>query len=455
MLSALQIEGNNPDVLRSSDFSSVDPADQLLNSDCIATVFSKDRPADMEWHHQRHYSHLQPVPPAAEPNIAKNDKIFIQIPSYRDAQLPKTIASAFERASNPDRLRFGICWQYDEWTSDDLEPWADDPRVGIDEVHYPQSKGCCWARDRANAMYAGEGYFLQIDAHMRFAPDWDDILIKMLESIDAPRPVLSTYPPALLFDEDGSDILQTNSGIQRLCMNHLADNLSSVQGSEIVPFEHEPGPSRFLAGGFNFSHGQFVEDVPSDPEVYFSGEEIALAARGFTHGYDIFYPHENVIWHLYEHEAPKHWTDTRDYGEYGDRARERTYALFTGDHRSLGVFGLGSLRTIGEYETMAGIDFRAARLGLPHVEPVQQTVRFSTKELFPMEGRCDFVMCCLLDADAVALVRVDQYDPEVVSGERTDLELTVCVAGEPTSCLISPFSQGEWGESRTVALEES
>ena len=42
------------------------------------------------------------------------DKIFVQIASYRDPQLVPTIEDMLAKASHPENLTFGLCWQYDE-----------------------------------------------------------------------------------------------------------------------------------------------------------------------------------------------------------------------------------------------------------------------------------------------------------------------------------------------------
>ena len=54
----------------------------------------------------------------------------------------------------------------------------------------------------------------------------------------------------------------------------------------------------------------FCEEVPHDPDYYFHGEEISIAVRAFTHGYDLFHPHKVVCWHEYTREGrDKHWED--------------------------------------------------------------------------------------------------------------------------------------------------
>ena len=68
--------------------------------------------------------------------------------------------------------------------------------------------------------------------------------------------------------------------------------------------------ARFLAAGFLFTIGSFVEEVPYDPELYFFGEEIAMTLRAYTHGYDLFHPHQVLVWHDYVRSyATRHWDD--------------------------------------------------------------------------------------------------------------------------------------------------
>ena len=66
-----------------------------------------------------------------------NKTIFVQIASYRDPELLHTIKDALDKASNPNRLVFGICWQHsieDKWDSLDL--YKDDSRFRIIDVNY-------------------------------------------------------------------------------------------------------------------------------------------------------------------------------------------------------------------------------------------------------------------------------------------------------------------------------
>jgi hypothetical protein len=136
-----------------------------------------------------------------------------------------------------------------------------------------------------------------------------------------------------------------------------------------------PVRARFVSAHLLFTLGSFVAEVPYDPDLYFIGEEISLAIRAFTHGYDLFHPGVHVAWHEYSRSLrPKHWDDhlpgsgtelpwhTRDAASL-DKVRR----FLAGP--DIGPFGCGSVRSFDDYQLYSGVDFRrrlasrAARAG--------------------------------------------------------------------------------------------
>ena len=67
----------------------------------------------------------------------------------------------------------------------------------------------------------------------------------------------------------------------------------------------EPIPARFYSAHFAFTDGEFVNEVPHDPQYYFHGEEVSIAVRAFTHGYDLLHPHKIFLWHYYTRRGLK------------------------------------------------------------------------------------------------------------------------------------------------------
>lgn len=284
------------------------------------------------------------------------ERIFVKIASYRDAELPKTINSALQSAKHSERVTFGICWQYDEETYLDLDPFVDLPNVRVHQTYYENSKGCCWARNQSDVLYDGEEYMLQIDAHTRFAQDWDERFITMLTSLDSAKPVLSTYPAPFEY-VDGVENRLLDRGVQRLVLKKMFKNLTTVFETKQVSDHSSLAPSQFVAAGQIFAHGRFCEEVEYDPHLYYAGEEISLSARAYTHGYDFYCPNEDLLWHLYNHSMPVHSSDHQE--NQNEAAITRLQTLFLGDHKSLGKYGFGSVRSLAEYEKFSDLDFNA------------------------------------------------------------------------------------------------
>ena len=292
------------------------------------------------------------------------DKIFIQIASYRDPQLVPTIKDCLKKAKCPERLSFGICWQRE--CTETFE-FINDPRFTTIVVPHEKSKGVCWARHAIQNAWQGEKYTLMLDSHHRFAQDWDETLIGMLASCDSKKPILSAYIPSFNPDvyDEGKEIIQ--DPWQMNADKFSEDGIlifipSTIDGWQSLS---KPIPSRFMSAHFIFASSDFIKEVPYDPNLYFIGEEISLAVRSWTNGWDIFHPHRCVVWHEYTRKGrPKHWDDhdkNKQNGppwyELDGPSRHRTVRMLRGEE-NLGVYGLGSVRTVQEYEHWAGVEFK-------------------------------------------------------------------------------------------------
>jgi hypothetical protein len=125
----------------------------------------------------------------------------------------------------------------------------------------------------------------------------------------------------------------------------------------------EPVPSRFYSAHFCFTLGQFCKEVPHDPNYYFHGEEISIAVRAYTWGYDLFHPHKIIAWHEYTRKGrTKHWDDHSTWIESNNLCHLRNRKLFEmdGEKRDIdfGPYGFGTERTLHDYERYAGISFK-------------------------------------------------------------------------------------------------
>ena len=230
-------------------------------------------------------------------------KIFIQIASYRDPQLIPTIKSALENAKKPNNLVFGIDRQFHpDDKFDDLSEYSGDERFRVLDIPYNESKGACWARNQIQQVYDKEAYTLQIDSHMRFAPNWDVEMIKMVKDLQNKgykKPLLTGYVSS--FDPDNDPNGRTQEPWRMAFDRFIPEGAVFFLPETIPDWRNltEPVTARFYSAHFCFTLGKFAKEVQHDPEFYFHGEEISIAARAYTHGYDLFHPHKVLIWHEY------------------------------------------------------------------------------------------------------------------------------------------------------------
>jgi Glycosyltransferase (GlcNAc) len=294
----------------------------------------------------------------------ENDLIFVSIAAYRDLQLVPTIADCLRKAQRPARLRFGICWQHS--LEETVLPYQNDDRFRILDVPWMDSQGACWARASVMELWRGEAWFLQVDSHCRFADGWDTRLVAMATQTGSAKPILSTY--ATPFEPGPQEVLQ-GAPLQMALQGFTAEGIPHMRPLAIRDWRsmHRPLRARFLSAGFLFAPGSFVREVPYDPDLYFLGEEAAMTLRAFTHGYDFFHPSETIVWHDYvRRDAVKHWDDHTEesktataWGERDLQSKVKIGKLLAGE--DVGRFGLGSVRTIQEFEEYAGLSFRLRR----------------------------------------------------------------------------------------------
>lgn len=338
---------------------------------------SSRRFALTQWWHSRgeisnSLSCLQPPRPAP----ATGPTIFVSIAAYRDPDLAATIASALEQAARPDRVSIGVVLQYDTLCASD-DGWLRrddaliDPlfnRVRWSRVDYRDAAGPCPARALAlSRLYREEDFVLQIDSHTRFRPNWDDELVTVWRQCDSDRAILTAYPmdfahvgdlrPTLLapdtFDDDG--ILRIVGRILRKSWD-------------------QPIPSPLWCAGFSFcAASALVQVVPYDPYLgyLFFGEEVDIAARLWTHGYDFFAPPRAILYHKWSRRGRPDFAKDADRLHPKLRAHRRARSIrrlkaklssstqvqsedAVGPYVSR--FGLGQARTLTEFEAAVGID---------------------------------------------------------------------------------------------------
>lgn len=295
--------------------------------------------------------------------MPRNDLIFVSVASYRDPDCLNTIRNLFAEACAPDRLRIGLCWQY---MADEDPPFPDLGKhqrlARVISVPATDSLGPCWARSRIQKLWLGEDYYFQIDSHMRFAPGWDATLIETLNACGSAKPVLSTYP--LSFTPP--DVLAPD-GIVEIKPRYFDKDGILHQHSALHPMPSEPRPPEptwFVSAGMLFTKGDMLLEVHYDPHLYFLGEEISLAVRLWTHGWDIFNPNRIATYHDYHQNTgrKRHWEDAQHWSKLNRRSIRRLQGLlglkYAKSTEQSALYSLGTRRTLADYEKASGLNFK-------------------------------------------------------------------------------------------------
>lgn len=297
--------------------------------------------------------------------------IFISIAAFVDPLLFYTVCQALHKAKHPERVRIGIV---EQGMHDNSWLYGSDPRIQYRYFHPVDSNGVSWARSVVQTLFRDEDFFMQVDSHTYFVQDWDVILETSHAGLAhiSPKAILSTYPPVFDINDTGHAELSFVNPDYALCMAPAPDAKLTAD-NPVVMFRgtwvqsRQPVIGFHLAGGFIFTYGHFVREVPYDANMYFHGEEQNLALRAFTHGWDVFHPNVLPVYHKYKsagadyvnHHWHASWEAKRSL-KWTDRqnlAHQRFRNLINGQVPPTDPCALGYLRTVQGFYDFTGIDY--------------------------------------------------------------------------------------------------
>jgi hypothetical protein len=293
------------------------------------------------------------------------DTIFVQIAAFRDPEYLPTLHSLASRAANLKNIRVGAVAQYD-WQADKEWFKMDYPvglRVDETRVNAVESGGVCWARNLCQGLHQDEKFTLQLDSHMRFVRDWDLKLLEMWKSLKNPKAIITHYAPN--YEPSGGRVLDQISGMGARIWKKGTLWYEHAPIYPINSLPTKPTVAAFASGHFLFGGSSLIKDVPYDPYLERHGEESSLAVRLWTHGYDLFHPNEPIMWHRASQARPMDHQVIPGYAERVELSAKRCQVLLNRAEyddpdvtTDLDKYGLGSVRTLQEYEQWSGVNFR-------------------------------------------------------------------------------------------------
>ncbi len=319
-----------------------------------------------------------------------NDTIFVSIASFRDSECAPMLKNMFAQAKYPELLYVGLVEQHGPKDPPCLEASAMEcqlndfcpsDHIRIRRISPHDAKGPTFGRYMAMLLYRGQKYFLMVDSHNYFIPFWDMVLVRMYNdaadlATTKGKLVLSHYPDQY---QNMSGFVYERSTTSFLCRAKYLPDFGYLRlDGVIVPNQPRPMRQPWAAAGFLFASASLIEEVPFDPylDFLFDGEEILYSVRMWTHGWDIFSPNNNVMFHSYVRQgSPKVWSEVADWNvrqaqsvkrvQYLLRSvRKGTQELLVADESMLSSrgrselrkYGLGSKRSLEDWNRFAGAD---------------------------------------------------------------------------------------------------
>ena len=301
--------------------------------------------------------------------------IHVQIASYSDPELKNTILSLRGMAADPDRVHIGVCCQGDE---PNVMAWLDTvPDLTYTYYTREDAPGTCRARYDCNRMLQDEQYVLHLDSHMRFAKGWDLMLLDQWNRCGDQRAILTGYCQGYneYFDAPWNDDVFTDGA---LCAA-IIETMGGYHGEAVTPFLRavhvrdtggEPVRGAMVSAHFLFGPAEIDRQVPNDPHMFFVGDELPMALRYYTHGYNVYHPGVCCVWHLYERakvleprglsfQWPNALKGRNLLKLWIEKQRIMKLYRMEDNDQDLTGFDLGHERTLANFESFAGVDFKA------------------------------------------------------------------------------------------------
>ena len=296
--------------------------------------------------------------------------IFVSISSYRDQELTPTILDIIEKSSGKHKINFGIHISYLYESEINI---LDMPNIKYTTSKAPKNVGVGAGRYKSHEFYNGEDFYLQCDSHSRFVKNWDEIAIDSIllyQNSGIKKPLLTMYPANYWYKDMTFSEIETGqmnaSYKTNISFHEKPEDFKSLRIPSQMAVDAKGSIfTKSVSAGCIFTVGPFMSP---NKDMAFWGEEIIIAARAYTHGYDLVVPAEQFIYHLYYNWSNPDinrrkifWQDfPKEFEIMNKKSREIIYKILTQGLVGDGL--LGTERTLDEYGIFAGLDFASGQI---------------------------------------------------------------------------------------------
>jgi hypothetical protein len=232
-----------------------------------------------------------------------NEKIFINIASFRDPSLIITIKSAILHAKYPENLVFGVGAQY----YDDEFPDFNIPNAQIKIIKYnpDTAPGVVKVRYEISKLMTDEKYFFMIDSHVLFLPNWDVQAKEYLQKAESlsghSRVCISGTEDMHVYDTTAKEIksfffyFYFDEEVAAMVNHELGKTKRLEQGGFYLErylkktkiFDDLTLHPQLICNNF-FTYSDYLEDVGLDSQSQFLHEEPYLSWKTYISGWDLY-----------------------------------------------------------------------------------------------------------------------------------------------------------------------
>jgi hypothetical protein len=296
--------------------------------------------------------------------------IFVQIASFQDYELPRTIKDCILKVSSDNEIFFGV----HSCEVPNLQTTVNDfKNLKIEKSIAPKNLGVGTARYIANEFYDGQDYYLQIDSHTRFIQDWDKYLIEsyLLYKQEGLNPAITSYPGIYYYEGTQTKFIE-NPSPSYISFKNTENDQKQFKLDKILPQKSELNKdnnifTKSISGGCIFGSGDIAKIKPNK-KMYNWGEETLTAVRLFTHGFDLLIPQKDTLYHLYYNHSDNIRSQRilpqaiyqKEMNDIVAESNKELNRIIT--NNIIGDQELGTTRTLAQYEYYAGVNFYSGKI---------------------------------------------------------------------------------------------
>lgn len=295
------------------------------------------------------------------------ETIFVSIPSYRDSECGKTIFSCLENASCPLRVFVGVLDYNDLYHINVNAKSAYDIQYKLhgsgnykDQIRhikmdYKECKGLLHARAQIERyLYKNERYYLCIDSHTRFVPNWDILAIQMWKSLHDPYAILTTFPP---------DIKNPRFPVYYARYDGIdpATDLPLFRGEAFKNNSKICIPSLLWSRRFAFGSAYQIQYAPylDDGFEYLTcHDDLLMSWYLFSKGYNFYIPYKSIVSHKWDTSYRPLMTLNQNMQDIQKETINKILYIFGKQRiKKYDIPHFGTVRTLDQFQQYLGIQF--------------------------------------------------------------------------------------------------